>query len=264
MAQRRMFSPKITASDKFLDMPVSARELYFQLGMYADDDGFVTPKRIVRMLGASEDDLKVLIAKSFVMPFQSGVIVITAWKINNLVRKDWYQETIYKDERRLLVIDSNGEYRLVNEMLTNCQQNVDIGKVRLGKVNIDNISMSSSQESNIDVAPVFKKLERGTQEYINFCSTPIDPTNTRALDWGAKEILDFLNNNCGRHYRVNEVNLGFIKQRLKSGVSITDCRSIIEAKRKEWQSKPDMEKYLRPATLFNKTKFEQYLGELHA
>lgn len=130
---RRMFSPKITNTDAFLDMPVSARELYFQLGMNADDDGFITPRKVLRMIGASEDDLRVLIAKNFVIPFNSGVIVITAWKINNLVRKDWYQETIYKDEKKMLETGENGEYRLVNEMLTNSLTQVRLGKVRLGK-----------------------------------------------------------------------------------------------------------------------------------
>lgn len=129
---RRMFSPKVTNTDVFLDMPVSARELYFQLGMNADDDGFITPRKVLRMIGASEDDLKILIAKNFVIPFRSGVIVITAWKINNLVRKDWYQETIYQDEKKQLKTGENGEYSLVNEMLTS-----SLTQVRLGKVSIE-------------------------------------------------------------------------------------------------------------------------------
>lgn len=147
---RRMFSPKITNTDSFLDMPVSARELYFQLGMNADDDGFITPKKVIRMIGASEDDLKILVAKNFVIPFESGVIVITAWKVNNLIRKDWYQETIYREEKRMLTVADNGEYLLirrkiispktrgelenVNEMLTSSLTQVRLGKVRLGKV----------------------------------------------------------------------------------------------------------------------------------
>lgn len=124
MAQRRMFSPKVTSTDAFLDMPVTARELYFQLGMNADDDGFITPKGVMRMTGAKVDDLRVLISKNFVIPFESGVIVISAWKVNNLVRKDWYQETIYKDEKAKLLTDPNGKYQLVNNSLT---------EVRLGK-----------------------------------------------------------------------------------------------------------------------------------
>ena len=126
-----MFSPKITSTDSFLDMPVSARELYFQLGMNADDDGFITPRKIMRMTGATADDLNVLIGKKFVIPFDSGVIVIAAWRVNNMVRKDWYKPTIYQEELAQLVENPSGKYEFVNEMLTDCSRR--LGKVRLGK-----------------------------------------------------------------------------------------------------------------------------------
>ncbi len=135
---RRMFSPKIVSSDIFLDMPTSARELYFQLGMNADDDGFVNPKRVMRMIGAADDDIKILIAKKFVIEFSSGVIVITHWKVNNLVRKDWYQQSMYLSEKSQLQSDENGAYILVNELgngnVPNSSTQVRLGKVRLGKV----------------------------------------------------------------------------------------------------------------------------------
>lgn len=156
---RRMFSPKVTSTDKFLDMPVSARELYFQLGMNADDDGFLTPKRIMRMIGSSEDDLKVLIAKGFVIPFQSGVIVITSWKVNNLIRKDWYQETIYKEEKSLLSMDCNGEYKLVNELVNenvpDPSTQVRLGKVRLGKVRLGNNNAKLEKNNNENYSEEF-------------------------------------------------------------------------------------------------------------
>ena len=130
MAQRRMFSLKIVSSDSFLDMPVSARELYFQLGMYADDDGFINPKKIVRMTGASDDDLKLLIAKRFVLPFQNGVVVIKHWLINNLIRKDFYQPTTYIEEKNILKIKENKAY---TDNVNNLSPQVRLGKVRLGK-----------------------------------------------------------------------------------------------------------------------------------
>src|SRR3990167_8414173 len=108
MAQRRMFSPDIVCSDAFFEMPNSSRELYFQLGMKADDDGFVNPRGIMRLTGASEDDLKMLFHKRFALPFQSGVIVIKHWKINNLVRKDWYKPTLHQEEKKLLETKENG------------------------------------------------------------------------------------------------------------------------------------------------------------
>ena len=111
MAERRMFTEKITESDAFLDMPLSTQCLYFHFCMNADDDGFVkNPKRIQRMLGASDDDSKLLIAKSFTMPFESGVIVIKHWRMHNLLRKDRYKETEYLEEKSMLYLKENGAY----------------------------------------------------------------------------------------------------------------------------------------------------------
>lgn len=97
-----MFSSQIVTADEFLEMPLTSQALYFHLGMSADDDGFVSPRKILRMTGAGEDDLKVLISKRFVIPFNSGVIVITHWKQNNYLRNDRYTPTIYKDEMNRL------------------------------------------------------------------------------------------------------------------------------------------------------------------
>ena len=106
-----MFAKTIVLSDAFLDMPLSARCLYFTLGMFADDDGFVnSPKGIMRQCGASEDDLKVLLLKRFLLAFDSGVIVIKHWRINNYLRNDRYVETKYTDEKATLTIDQNGAY----------------------------------------------------------------------------------------------------------------------------------------------------------
>jgi hypothetical protein len=102
-----MFSSQIVSSDDFLEMPLTSQALYFHLGMSADDDGFVSPRKVLRMTGAGEDDLKVLLAKSFVIRFETGVIVITHWKQNNYLRNDRYTPTIYKAERdRLSCIQS--------------------------------------------------------------------------------------------------------------------------------------------------------------
>ena len=110
MAQRRMFSLKIVGSDDFLEMPVSARELYFQLSMYADDDGFISPRKIMRMIGAGGDDLKMLVGKRFVLPFESGVVVIKHWRVNNQLRADRYTQTDYTDQKKTLFIKESGAY----------------------------------------------------------------------------------------------------------------------------------------------------------
>lgn len=115
MAERRMFAKTIVLSDAFLDLPMSARCLYFTLGMLADDDGFVnSPKGIMRQCGASEDDMKVLLAKKFLLWFDTGVIVIKHWRINNYLRNDRYTETKYVDEKSQLVIEPNGAYQMQN------------------------------------------------------------------------------------------------------------------------------------------------------
>ena len=111
MAERRMFAKTIVLSDAFLDLPMSARCLYFTLGMFADDDGFVnSPRGIMRQCGASEDDMKLLLAKKFLLAFDSGVIVIKHWRINNYLRSDRYQGTKYIEEKESLIIDQNGAY----------------------------------------------------------------------------------------------------------------------------------------------------------
>ncbi|WP_125572222.1 hypothetical protein [Lacticaseibacillus songhuajiangensis] len=111
MAQRRMFSKTVIDTDKFGDLPKDAQLLYFYLGMDADDDGFVArPKQVMRTRGANDDDLKLLIAKGFVIAFDQGVIVITDWRANNWIRSDRYVPTSYGYEKRQLIQDENGRY----------------------------------------------------------------------------------------------------------------------------------------------------------
>lgn len=118
MAERRMFAKTIIDSDAFMDMPLSAQALYFHLSMRADDDGFVNnAKKIQRMIGASDDDCKLLVMKRFVLTFESGVIVIKHWRIHNYIQKDRYQETVYLKEKATLELTKNKAY-------TECIQNV--------------------------------------------------------------------------------------------------------------------------------------------
>lgn len=113
MANKRMFTMKIVDSDAFLDMPLSAQCLYFHLNMRADDDGFVgNPKRVMKIVNASEDDLKLLIMKKFVLTFDGGVIVIKHWRMHNTLSQNRYHETQYLDEKSLLKIKKNGSYSL--------------------------------------------------------------------------------------------------------------------------------------------------------
>ena len=109
-----MFSTAIVKSDPFLDMPASTQVLYFHLGMEADDEGFVYPKQAMRSIGAAEDDLKLLVAKKFVVPFESGVIVIKHWNVNNSIRYDRKLKTTHISEKAHLSLDSGGVYSLID------------------------------------------------------------------------------------------------------------------------------------------------------
>ena len=138
MAERRMFAKTIVLSDAFLDMPLSARCLYFTLGMFADDDGFVnSPKGIMRQAGCSEDDMKVLLAKKFLLAFDSGVIVIKHWRINNYLRNDRYMPTKYIEEKAMLSEDENNAYTLSKPVGIPSNGIPSIGKDSIGKDRLD-------------------------------------------------------------------------------------------------------------------------------
>ena len=126
MARKRMFSTLIVDSDAFLDMPLSTQALYFHLNMRADDDGFIgNAKRIQRMIGSNDDDLRVLISKRFLIPFEDGVLVIKHWRIHNTIQSDRYTPTVYAEEKSLLSVKDNKAYTLgpVNVLETKWKQN---------------------------------------------------------------------------------------------------------------------------------------------
>ena len=139
-----MFAKTIVLSDAFLDMPMSARNLYFSLGMLADDDGFVNaPRSIMRQCGASDDDMKLLISKKFVLIFENGVIVIKHWRINNYLQKDRIQPTKYLEEKAQLAIDEKGAYTMYTDTVYTQDS---IGKVSIGKDSIEEDNNSSFLE----------------------------------------------------------------------------------------------------------------------
>lgn len=130
-----MISKQIVDSDAFLDMPVTARLLYYDLNIRADDDGFVnSPKKIMRMVGASNDDMRILIDKKFVIYFDTGVVVIKHWRIHNYIRRDTYTETTYREEKALLELDENKSYRDTRQRsVDEPSTQIRLDKVRIGK-----------------------------------------------------------------------------------------------------------------------------------
>lgn len=228
MAQKRMFSKKITQTDLFLDMPLSAQAFYFHLNLEADDDGFVSNvKTLRRITNASEDDLRLLIAKQFLIAFENGVVVVKDWRIHNYIKKDRYSETIYTNEKDQLVLNEQNQYEFCMQngaiMEPTCNHSID--KISLDKISIDKIS--KSEES--DVIPY-------------------------------AEIISYLNEKANTNYRTGaQTTKDLIKARWNEGFRLEDFKKVIDNKSDEWMG-TEWEKYLRPKTLF-KTNFESYLNQ---
>lgn len=195
MAERRMFAKTIIDSDAFLDMPLSTQALYFHLSMRADDDGFINnPKKIQRMVGGADDDLKVLIAKNFIIPFDSGIVVIKHWRIHNYLQSDRYKPTVYTEEKSRLTLKENKAYTLTDGMYTPCIQDVSkmdtqysIDKDSLVKDSIDGRKRFSPPTVEEVTAYCKERKNRiDAQQFIDFyASKGWKVGNTPMKDWKA-------------------------------------------------------------------------------
>ncbi len=230
MAQKRMFDKTITNSDDFLELPDSSQILYFHLNMNADDDGFINNwKSILRMTGTKEDDLKLLIAKSFVIPFETGVIVIKHWRINNYLRNDRYKQTTHKMELSLLEVGENGEYLLSNN-------DIGIPMVYPDKNRIEKNSIDKNSIDNI---------------YI------VEQDSTALV---TKNVISYLNSKLGTKYKpTTPKTKQLVKARINEGFTESDFMQVIDTMVREWGNDSKMNIYLRPETLFS-NRFESYLN----
>ena len=168
MAQRRMFSKKITETDSFLDMPLSTQALYFHLNLGADDEGFIDrAKAIQRTIGASDDDMKILIAKGFIIPFESGVVVIRHWRIHNYIQADRFQATIHLEEKAQLDYDKSKIASV--KPLDECIQNVSKmdTQVRLGEDRLDEDRLDEVIYLNKDDQKSFSQIIKSSNIKIN-------------------------------------------------------------------------------------------------
>lgn len=160
MAEKRMFSKKIVESDAFLDMPLSSQALYFHLCMGADDDGFLNaPKRIMRMLGCTKGDLEILARNKFILCFDSGIVVIKHWRINNNIQKDRYKPTQYIEELSQLTIKENNAYTWINPQLSMLFESVDTDCIQDGYTLDTQIRLDKNriEENSIDKVSIEKK-----------------------------------------------------------------------------------------------------------
>lgn len=241
MAKRRMFDLDVVDTDLFLEMPPSTQNLYFHLGMRADDDGFVSnPKKIMKSIGGTDDDFKILLGKSFLIPFENGVCVITHWKMNNYLRSDRYKETIYVTEKALLEEDVNGMYLLGipknNQWLTNGTHRVEENREeekRIDKNSIDNIGQMSDK-----------------------C---LLKTRDKVIDINIIDIIDYLNEKNNSSYKKNNIKTISLLSKILKDYTLEDVKKVIDIKVKEWKG-TDLEKFIRPETLFG-NKFESYLNQ---
>lgn len=239
-----MMSKSIIKSDTFLDMPATTQNLYFHMLLDADDDGFINaPKSIMRMIGAKDDDMKVLAAKQFVIPFESGVVVIKDWKIHNYIQNDRYKPSTLP-ERDLLNIQKDKTYTLKNDvssMDTKCIQTVSIGKDRLGKVRLgkDRIGKDRVGKDSIDT----------------LCHVTHDDVDKSHI-----EIIEYLNIKTGSKFKATtKPYIQAIRSRLKEGYTVDDFKTVIDKKCREWKG-TKLEKYLTPKTLFAPSHFDTYLN----
>jgi hypothetical protein len=156
MAERRMFAKAIIDSDIFLDMPLSTQALYFHLAMRADDEGFVNnPKKIQKMIGASDDDVKILIMKRYILTFESGIIVIKHWKIHNYIQNDRFKPTSYIEEKSTLTLDEKKSYVEIpnNVSILDTQVSIDKDSIELDKISIEDSMCDAKQVDTTPTTP---------------------------------------------------------------------------------------------------------------
>ena len=233
MAERRMFAKTIIDSDAFLEMPLSTQALYFHLSMRADDDGFLNnAKKVMRMIGANQNDLDLLLVKNFVIKFEDGICVIKHWRIHNYIQTDRYHETMYKDNKNLLNIDENKAYTLKNTgkklegnriieviepMDTECIQDVykmdtqvrlELGKDSIGKDSIENKKEKKKKTSSLDEIinnyTSNLELQETLQDFLKMRKAQKKPMTDRALKTLLKKLDTLATNDTEKIERLEE------------------------------------------------------------
>ena len=235
-----MMSKKIIDTDNFLDMPQSTQCLYFHLLLRADDDGFIqSPKSIMRITGCKDDDLKLLIAKGFVIGFETGVIVIRHWRIHNYVQSDRYSKSELPEAQRVEL--KNKVYEVVEP-----------------PINPDNTYMDTKciqNGYNLDTQIRIDKIREEENRIETLCHVSHDD-----VDKSHFEIIEYLNMKTGSKFKATtKPYIQAIRSRLKEGYTVDDFKTVIDKKCREWKG-TKLEKYLTPKTLFAPSHFDTYLN----
>ena len=235
-----MMSKKIIDTDNFLDMPQSTQCLYFHLLLRADDDGFIqSPKSIMRITGCKDDDLKLLIAKGFVIGFETGVIVIRHWRIHNYVQSDRYSKSELPEAKCVEL--KNKVYEVVEP-----------------PINPDNTCMDTKCIQNgysLDTQIRIDKIREEENRIETLCHVSHDD-----VDKSHYEIIEYLNLKTGSKFKpTTKPYVQAIRSRLKEGYTVDDFKTVIDKKCREWKG-TKLEKYLTPKTLFAPSHFDTYLN----
>jgi len=244
MAEKRMFTKKITDADEFISLPSSTQALYLHLCMAADDDGFNNQVQMAMFKAhASVDDVKVLLAKRFILQFESGVIVIKHWRMANALRKDRYTETAYQEELKCLKVKDNGSYTFADGNDVWLPDGCQMVAERLPQYSIDKDSIDKN--NNI------------------LSGKKSDNAEKKSFSEEISKVINYLNDVLGTRYTTKSKSTNEkIKARLEEGHTVDDFKQVIDNKKREWGNDPKMVKYLRPETLFRASHFESYLNEV--
>ena len=266
MAERRMLSKKVTDDDKFMSLSASAQALYLHLSMNADDDGFCNQVSISMFKAhASVQDLHSLLEGRYIYQFESGVIVIKHWRMANALRKDRYTPTTFQKELAQLKLEDNGCYTRLPD---GCQAVATcLPQDRIGKDSINNNIYIVEQSPTVDV-----QVPAGQHSVQLESAVPVPVSNKKKgvdvpvpasedLKYPYKEIIDYLNQKTDKKFSCKSKDARrHIHARIDDGYTVDDFKRVIDAKAADWKDNPEMNKYLRPSTLFGK-KFEGYLNQ---
>lgn len=256
MAEKRMFSLSVIDTDWFLDLPLSTQALYFHLNMRADDDGFVdSPRSIIRKIQATANDYQLLLAKRFILEFDSGVIVIKHWRMHNTIQKDRYHATKFKEEMNQLEIKTNKSYtekKSGNTLDTKCVQSIISNPISNTLSNINN-------NSNINYNNTMYNNNSNNNKEDNNDIITKKPNKTDKKENIVKDIIEYLNLKANKKFKAtNKETVRHINARISEGFTFEDFKIVIDKKVDEWKN-TTMDEYIRPLTLFG-TKFESYLN----
>lgn len=222
MSRKRMFSPLIVQNDEFLDMPLTSQALYFHLCMGADDDGFVTPKKVMRMVGAGADDLKILIIKRYILAFDSGVIVIKHWLNNNTIRKDRYTATTYEHELKSLTTNEFGAYTELSKLNHVVSEIANVVTKLEGGVEEYTTEMNESEVLDNDLATTGKPNGNQLATQVRLDKVRLDKyilVDSQGCEYhvDVKELLGLLIKKLGfsESVKLTEGRIAKLKNRLK-------------------------------------------------